>query len=252
VRHATRIGAFAGALLVGVAAAPAAAPPSAAHARELAAWGADLARARRDLEAGRFERARDGATRLLEAMERKLEREEGAAPLLAGAALVRALARGGLGEARAAAWDFALARALDPEPAKAASDSFGRASSVFETLTAGWDAEEAEAQRAIEAAVQADRDGKLSRPLSIGVLQVAPPFRRLEPCGEIEVESRFLIGADGLTRHPVLEAPARAVFAYALIESVRRWAYRPAKIDGRPAPFVMPGGTHFRFSSCPP
>ena len=195
---------FLAALCLPTTAVTASEPPPPSHLKAIASWTEKLARARRDLVAGKWQAAKKESADVVEQMERKLERLAGAGPLFATASLVRALAEKELGETRAAAWDYAAARGLDPSFADAAPASFAQAAGALSALAADWAAAETAIEASRETLGDAARTGKLEEPKSIGVVQPVLPFSKLEACLDHAVDVRFVVGIDGLPKHPVV------------------------------------------------
>lgn len=219
-----------------------AAPPP-AHGLALQAYEKSRAKSREALVAGAWERAHERSSELIAELEAKLAYADGSGELLGHALLDRAIAGRNLGQAPAAAWEYAMARALVPAIAELDPASLGKGGESLGELVAEWTAAEAVAERAREAART-----RTWPPKSIGVIEPRLPFRKLRSCPDGASAIAVVVDARGRPSHPTLVESGGAPFDYALLVAARRWAFHPLPEDQAPIAFVH--GLVFRILNC--
>lgn len=206
-------------------------------------WRKAQTKSRDAIVAGQWERAHERASDLVEALEAKLLHAEGSGELLGHALLDRAIASRRLGQESAAAWEYAMARALVPALAELDPASLGKGGESLGELVAEWTAAEAVAERAREAART-----RTWPPKSIGVIEPRLPFRKLRSCPDGASAIAVVVDARGRPSHPTLVESGGAPFDYALLVAARRWAFHPLPEDQAPIAFVH--GLVFRILNC--
>ncbi|MDP9360801.1 MAG: energy transducer TonB [Acidobacteriota bacterium] len=196
----------------------------AASAGVLADWSRDQASIEAQLQQKQYAQARKASIKLTNRMLDRLGGSAEASRLLAETASLRGSAEEGLGNTDDAIWYRQVASALDP-PKAAQSD-----------------------EKPLQPPIVA-----FSLPLSSNI---KPPVatRRREPdrpaiinaLGESLVTVEVVIDVDGIVRQPrIVQSPAPSV-AYAALEAIRQWRFRPGTMDGKPVPVVFNLTFNFR------
>lgn len=216
-------------LLLLLAATLAAPPARGADAPDpFAVWQQNLDKADQALRKGDFKKVPRQMRGLLAEMSEKLAVTPAAAPLVARAEAALALAEAGLGDARAAAWDWQVATGLAPSLARLDLAPYGEAG---RRLAAARDA---------EAALPAPAEG-VTPPARKRGQPVSYPISRLLLCDPAPVEVAVTVDPDGEPRRPRLDPDSDPVLSWILLETLRNWHFAPGLLGGAPvaAPFAL-------------
>ncbi|HSL82690.1 MAG TPA: hypothetical protein VLF66_07925 [Thermoanaerobaculia bacterium] len=228
-------------LLVLAALPAAAAEPSPSVVR----WQGELARVDGLLRAGAWIEARVGSAALVQILLSDLKGGPVGARLLATAYAQRALAEAGVEAREDALWSLRIAACLDPLFAEAPLDPFGDAGRRLDA----W--RRAEPDLGVDFGADPEKDPRAGA-LALDTPGLEPPalleaptivfrasaevLRAFDP--ELAVE--LVVGADGLPRAPAvrgsLDNPSPVA---ASLETLRRWRFEPARLDGRPVPVLL-------------
>ena len=201
-------------------------------------WSARFRDVSQDLHAANWTRALATVETLLTEMRETIASGAGAAPSLGVATMYRAVAEAGLGERESAAWDLWMAQSLLPAMAEADLQGFGEAGKLL-------DEERRSAEPAIAGLAGVARPAKLSGEVP------RFPFGKAQVCGAGPVKVRVHLGADGVPRRPRVEAGTDPVLAYAAMDALRNWRFRPASRDGQPLAVPYTLTVDYRVLNCP-
>lgn len=208
----------------------------------VARWRESLQEADEMLSAGEWKQVRKATNRLLGEMCERIERGPSAAVFLATAAVQRAVAEAGLGNARDAAWDWHMAVSLHPDFAALDLTGYGEAGALL--------ARQRQAVAEIETV-----------PLGPLFPDVRPPRRRLAPrpkyprakriaCLEEAIVIGGVVDAEGRPQAPRLLTPSYPVLGFAAMDALRAWRYEPARQDGEPVPVAYSLTVNFEIELC--
>lgn len=231
-----------GMVLVALVARSAAAQELSPSASEgvVAMWQQDLGEVEQLLVEREWKRAKRKTEGLLAAIVDRLQSGSGAGPLLGSAVAMRAIARSGLGEAEAAAWDWHVALSLSPSVQEVDLARFGDAGSFFRS---------AEFERFTEKQVERSRESKPPRdprggagngeprstaPVKVSTRPPSYPRAKRNACAEQPVMLFFVIDTRGRPIAPRFGDAADPVLAYSALETIREWRFEPATTDGWP------------------
>jgi len=201
-------------------------------------WSARFRDVSQDLHAANWTRARATVESLLAEMRETIASGAGAAPSLGVATMYRAVAEAGLGERERAAWDLWMAQSLLPAMAEADLQGFGEAGKLL-----------AEERRSAEPVIGGLAG--VARPAKLSGEVPRFPFGKVQVCGSEAVRVRVLLGADGVPRRPRVVAGTDPVLAYAAMDALRSWRFRPASRDGQPLAVPYTLTIDYRVLNCP-
>ena len=201
-------------------------------------WLSRLVSAEDLLRDGEHKKARRSINDVLEEVSDRVQGGDSVGTLLANAVLLRAVAEAGLGRQEEALWDWYASRALDPSIESRDLSSFGPAAAILER--------ERESPRGIS----------LRQPPSTPVRPIRQPpidypAGMYSACVEGTAVVVVIVGLDGRPAAPrVVAAPSGAMMAFASLEHVRRWRFRPAQRDGRSVEATYSIAVNFRVPDC--
>lgn len=186
--------------------------------RVLEEWKGRLAECRGFVTAGEWKKARRSAEALLDQMARRSLPDDRLAELFAGAVAMRAIAEAGLGNDRAARWDWSMATSFSTDGAP-----------PIGTLPAG-----------IEAVLTAGGAEPAPRTDTRPEVRVAEypdyPRRRVASCLERAIVVEAVVDTDGTLNSPRLESGGDPALSFTAMQALRAWEFEPARLDGAPVP----------------
>jgi TonB family protein len=188
-----------------------------------------------ELKAAEWKRAKRACDFLLREMRERIEGGPASGGLLAMASLYRALAEAGLGDEREAAWDFRMAQALYPDYARVDLSPYGEAGARLEALRVR---PPGSAPPAGEAAADQPLPGwhNVRPPERIRAPAPVFPFAKFEACLTGRVIIMVIIDREGRVRDPSIVEAEDPVLAFAAMDAVRAWRFRPARIGTKGEP----------------
>lgn len=211
-------------------------------------WLRGLERAEESLEIGDWKKARRATQTLLSDMCDRIEGGEGVARLLGIATLLRAVSEAGLGNERAARWDLTLATSLMPSIAEIDMARFGPPGDL---VGSWWNAEQA------SPASEAERDSKKPRsmeavipPKKVRTPQPQYPFGKYQACVDGPIEVEMVIDREGLPTRPRVLTTQDPLLAFAALETLRDWRFKPARYEGEAISVYLNVTVNFRLSRC--
>ena len=194
-------------------------------------WNEALAEIRQELDQQEWKKARRGADKLLDNMSAKIRTGEGAWNLYARVLMHRALARAGASDMDEAEWDWHMAATFDDEVAWAdlaefelAGDRLEAYRREFKGETAGWGPSDPDKAKIIDPTVTPPKKRRSPRPNF--------PWATRGLKSQTVVQA--IIDVDGRLKMPRLFELQQPTQAYAALETVRRWRFKPATQDGKP------------------
>lgn len=218
-------------------------------------WNDRLQAARAHLIAGEHKKALDITRALQSEMVDRIWTGSGAAKALAVTTLSRALAEAGLGDLDAAEWDWYTAQTIDPVVLTLDLAPFGAAGAAlksFKDLTKVFE-ETQDPEGEVRVAAKACDPRKercVQKPELLKRADVSYPDALQANCAEGMVVIESIIDEDGKIRYPRLkESPGGPVMAFAALESLRSWRYKPATFEGRPVKVYYSLTVNFRAAS---
>ena len=203
----------------------------------LSGWNDRLQAARAHLTAGEHRKALDIARTLQSEMLDRIATGSGAGKALAITTLTRALAEAGLGDMEAAEWDWYVAKTLDPTVTTLDLTPFGAAGVSLKAFGTGNKIERQEASEVQDPARVCDPQKEMcvQKPELIQRSDLSYPDALQAACTEGMVVVESIIDEDGKIRYPHLkESPGGPVMAFAALESLRSWRFKPATLEGKP------------------
>jgi TonB family protein len=215
-------------------------------------WNDRLQAARAALIAGEHQKALDSARALQSEMVDQIATGPGAAKSLAVTTLTRALAEAGLGDMGAAAWDWYTAQTLDPAVLTLDLAPFGAAGAALKALppledhpkTPGPDDPKDLSK------VCGPREQCVQKPELVKRGDLDYPDALQAACTEGTVVVESIIDENGNIRYPRLEeSPGGPVMAFAALESLRSWRFKPATFEGKPVKVYYTLTVNFKATS---
>jgi hypothetical protein len=199
----------------------------------LAGWRASFETIREELVAGKWKAAKRRSDSLLSDMRDRIESGPSSGGLLAMAALYRAIAEAGLGDQREAEWDFHAAVALYPEYSRVDLSPYGEAGRLLDAhrvreTEARVSAEKSAAEPVVEPA------GSVKPPERTKAVAPRYPVGKSFACVEGVTVVRAIIDTSGAPICPELVGTPDPVLAFATMDAIRQWRFRPATLDGKP------------------
>ncbi len=186
---------------------------------------------------------------LLRDFSAKVTGGEAAGPLLGMALLLRAVAESGLGRTEAALWDWHSAVTLFPGLLTADLAKYGAAGKLLE--------ENKPIPRdpspipGVETPAGSSYPDEVTPPKMLHARPPAYPKGLLLSCGEGRVVIGSVIDEQGRPTKPViLEAPGGPVAAYAALEALQGWRFRPASLAGKPVAVYYTLTVSFSIPDC--
>jgi TonB family protein len=178
----------------------------------------------------------------------------GADKALALTTLTRSLAEAGLGDMEAAEWDWYTAQTLDPVVLTLDLAPFGAAGAAlktFEDLTKAYESQDPEEDVKKPSRVcDPQKETCVQRPELIKRSDLSYPDALQAACAEGKVLVESIIGEDGKIRYPRLkESPGGPVMAFAALESLRSWRFKPATFEGKPVKVYYTLTVNFKATS---
>lgn len=202
-------------------------------------WQEDFSKIDQSLRAKQWEPAEKGARKLAA----RIADDGGAGGTrddfrynLAAATAMRAIAEAGMGRSDDAAWHWDMALNLHPDIAKMDFTPYGPAAAGLQGRQL----------RAVDASGGPTRLDAASRP-EIQPARVSkerfPVFAK-SIWGHRFAVVEVIVGTDGQPRKPILlpsQKDGGPAMAYAVLEAVRQWRFKPARLEGKPleVPYVV-------------
>jgi len=246
-----------GLVLVALVARPAGAQELSPAASEgvVAMWQQNLGEIEKLLVEREWKRAKRKADGLLDAIVERLRSGTGSGPLLGSAVAMRAVARAGLGEFEAAAWDWHVAVALSPAVQEVDLSRFGEPGRFFGSSEIAAYSVEGGAAVPLdlrEPLVPIVADGKGPEPVrKIHAPQPGYPRAKAAACSEEPIALHFVVAKSGRPIAPVFSGSADPVLAFSALETVREWRFEPATLDGEPVEALYNLLVNYRLTYCP-
>jgi hypothetical protein len=185
-------------------------------------WVARLRLADQSLQAGEWKQAKKTADFLLEEMRTQIAGGEEAGRLLGFACLYRGIAQSGLENHREAAWDYRVAQALYPQFSKADFKPYGPAGAALE-------AERKTTITPMPRRLPADT----TAPSKLRGEQPWFPKAKYNACDAQPVMIMTSLGTDGMLVRPEIFGLADPVLAFAAMDALRTWKFKPATREGK-------------------
>ncbi|HSJ75471.1 MAG TPA: energy transducer TonB [Gemmatimonadales bacterium] len=241
--------------LLGLVATAAWSAPARKTPDGVSGWNDRLQAARTHLIAGEHKKAL-GITRDLQSeMVDRIWTGPGAAKALAVTTLSRALAEAGLGDLEAAEWDWYTAQTIDPVVLTLDLAPFGAAGATvksFPDLTKTDDTPYPAEKEVRDPAKACDpkKEPCVQKPELLKRSDLSYPEALASACAEGVVVVESIIDENGKIRYPRLkESPGNPVMAFAALESLRSWRYKPAMFEGKPVKVYYTLTVNFRATS---
>jgi TonB family protein len=216
-------------------------------------WNDRLQTARAHLIAGEHRKALDIARTLQAEMVDRIASGSGAGKALALTTLTRSLAEAGLGDREAAEWDWYTAQTLDPAVLTLDLAPFGAAGATlktFEDLTKTFESRDPDEVKDSAKICDPKKETCVQRPELIKRSDLSHPNALQAACAEGTVLVESIIGEDGKIRYPRLkDSPGGPVMAFAALESLRSWRFKPATFEGKPVKVYYTLTVNFKATS---
>ncbi|MGD2116022.1 MAG: energy transducer TonB [Acidobacteriota bacterium] len=216
-----------------------------AHAGQVDAWRGKLKEIDEQLRMGEYRKARRGSEKLARTMVDSMGPGREAAYTLAVTCVFRAIAEMGLGDEEAASWYWWTGYSLFNDIVETDMSPYGEPAELLKSRPFR------------------SREGKPE----IGELPPArtdrlePPETRKSPSPDypealrqLGIEKTYsvqvVIEEDGSLSDPLILQPVEhSAMAYEILETIRRWEFEPAKLDGKPVPVLYNLAVRFRLKS---
>ncbi|HSM52314.1 MAG TPA: energy transducer TonB [Thermoanaerobaculia bacterium] len=197
--------------------------------RDAEAWTEQLQAAVGELRAGRWAEGKELAQAGLDDLARYLAPGKTAGSAVAMFLMARAIGAAGLGEERAALWDWQVAEQLDPRLETWNLEEFGSAGRLLDAHRAsGGSGAEPDLPGCGELPGAAPPEK-----LRAGQPRVPEGARRLRQPARVEIEVE--VGADGTVFRPrIRKAGPLETVTLAVADAMRDWRFAPARRDGEP------------------
>lgn len=180
-----------------------------------------------ELKAAEWKKAKRGTDSLLEEMRDLIEGGPNSGRLLAMTSLFRAIAEAGLGDERDAAWDFRMAVALRPELVDVDLAGYGEAASRLEP-------HRRPKALPMSGSLLLQQSPDLEPPKRRPASKLSFPFAKVKACVSATVVIVLVIDKEGLLRDPAIVSAGDPVLAFAAMDAIRDWTFRPARLAGKP------------------
>ncbi len=190
----------------------------------------------------KYDKAYKESSRLLQTMTDRIVEGDGAFPLMAAASILRAVAESGRGNSQDARWDLHLAQAFRAE---VGNFDFSRYGEIGASL-AGTDParRRSDLKRWDDVDVKPPKKTKMVNPEFPDAMSAA--------CLEGIVIMSMIVDTNGVPSDPhVMHSDGGPVMAYAALEAIRQWRFKPARYDGIPVDIFSVLTTSFRREGCP-
>ncbi|HYU30591.1 MAG TPA: energy transducer TonB [Thermoanaerobaculia bacterium] len=194
----------------------------------IAQWKVALREIDHELASGEFSRAQREASRLADEMAQEMGVGGGSAYTLALACAFRAIAESGLGHDDDALWHWRVANALDPTIEKVDLSSYGAPAARLRDTP-------------FRSKFQstASMDPEVKKRVQPPVVKKKPMPRYPENMRRMKVQTAYafdvVIDENGHVEEPLVLKPVQEPgFVYVVLESVRKWVFQPAMLDGKP------------------
>lgn len=199
-------------------------------------WQASLKEASASLKAGQWAKAKRIANRLVEEMTHRIQSGEGVEALVARPVVLRALAEAGLGNQEAAAWDWHVAQAVDPDVTKLDLTPYGAAGAALRAIRPVMDEKSLESSGQFTDCTAPDQPcERVTRPKATFAPPPSFPGALAIACIPGNVVLGAVLDEKGRLSQPrLIESPQIAVLSLSALEAVRGWKFKPATLDGTP------------------
>ncbi len=184
-----------------------------------------------NLGRGEWEKARRRAERLLDDMTQSIVSGEDVGAALASVLTYLAVAEAGVGDLRAALWDWQTAQQLFPDAARFDLAKFG---DVTKPLTASppHTFEEPSADVLDRSGVD---PGAVTAPEKLKTPLPKFPEAKRQQETEVSVLVQAIVDTDGSVESPViLESKGELTMVLASLQAFKRWRFKPSTYQGRP------------------
>lgn len=216
-------------------------------------WNDRLQAARAHLIAGEHRKALDIARALQSEMVDRIASGSGASKALALTTLTRSLAEAGLGDTDAAEWDWYTAQTLDPAILTLDLAPFGAAGATLKALPSLGERPAPPGPDEVKdpsKVCDPKKETCVQRPELLKRADLSYPEALQAACAEGRVLVEAIISEDGKVRYPRLkESPGGPVMAFAALESLRSWRFKPAMFEGKPVKVYYTLTVNFKATS---
>lgn len=198
-------------------------------------WNVRLQESERLLVAGEYAAAYEVTGPLLAEVGGQLLASKKSDRVLGSLFALQALAEAGTGREELAAWHWSVARSLKPNLEATSLERYGEAGERI----AGYAQRSAnECEGMTFGELRATADGKVEPPRKIE----SPWPQYTDEMRRVGIEGRVILRAfidlEGQMRCPVLIDFDQPSFAYVVTETLPRWEFEPARVDGKPTPVL--------------
>lgn len=190
---------------------------------------------------GKYRKARKQTNVLLDEICDRVQTGD-ASEFLSMAVLLRALAESGLGNERDARWDLGMAKAFSTKIGSRDLSAYGEAGRKlagveFHTPTLR---EEAERLRGMV----------VTKPERIRTRKPKYPLGKRYACIEAPVIVGAVVDTEGTPRQPYRVSSHHPVMAFAALDTLREWRFKPAFGDGQPIEFFYNLTVNYKIPAC--
>lgn len=188
-------------------------------------WYAALENVDQLLVDGKPEKAYRKVSRLLRDMTERITSGEGVPAILSTALVLRALAAVQLGESEEGIWHWQIAQQLFPQVADYRMTAYGDAGEFLKRHPV---------RQPIESNAPAEGSPAIDPPVKIHAPTPDFPRARLD-VGHVAIVAETMIGVDGRMRDPrILQSKGELTLVCETFDTLRRWEFQPARLDGEP------------------
>ena len=208
------------------------APALHARAGRLEKWNRALVGIDDALKAGKYAQARGESIRVTRWMLEGLGSGPDAMYTLAVAGSFRALAEAGLGNTSEAEWYWCVATQLFPAFHGTNLAVYGRAGELIRDFDRSLDVPPASSAQDLTRAVP---------PVVLRKAHAKYPMGAIDNGLAQVIVVEVTISRDGLAKRPrIVDTGWEPSLAFAALEAVKEWRFRPASLDGQPVEFRFP------------